>query len=104
GPYGYALQSSMRREVGGTPTDDARGYAARSPLSMVRSIASSGVPLQVWWSRDDRIVTDQRHQSDELVRRIRSLDPCAPLTTYRGTWAHSHEMRSTALLPIALAG
>jgi pimeloyl-ACP methyl ester carboxylesterase len=104
GPYGYALQSSMRREVGGTPTEDPQGYAARSPLAQARSIATSGVPLQVWWSRNDRIVSDQRHQSEELVRRVRQLNPCAPLTDYVGTWAHSHEMRSTALLPIALAG
>jgi len=104
GPYGYALQSSMRREVGGTPMEDPQGYAARSPLAQAGSIASSGVSLQVWWSTKDRIVSDQRHQSEELVRTVRKLNPCAPLTDYVGTWAHSHEMRSTALLPIALVG
>src|SRR5712691_9856788 len=65
-PYGYALQASMRREVGGTPMEDPQGYASRSPLAQARSIASSGVPLQVWWSTKDRIVSDQRHQSEEL--------------------------------------
>jgi pimeloyl-ACP methyl ester carboxylesterase len=104
GPYGYALQSSMRREVGGTPAEDREGYVARSPLAQARSIAFSGVQLQVWWSEMDRIVSDQRHQSEELVRRVRRLNPCAALADYVGTWAHSHEMRSTALLPIALVG
>jgi pimeloyl-ACP methyl ester carboxylesterase len=103
-PYGYALQSAMRREIGGAPAQIPDEYAARSPLSLAAAIASSGVRLQVWWSRKDRIVADQRHQSGALVRRIRLLNPCAPVAAYLGTWAHSHEMRSTALLPVALAG
>jgi pimeloyl-ACP methyl ester carboxylesterase len=103
-PYGYILQAAMRREVGGSPTENPRGYALRSPLSQARAIASSGVPLQIWWSTRDRIVVDQKHQSERLFQVIRRLDPDAPVSAYEGRWKHSSEMRSTALLPIALAG
>jgi pimeloyl-ACP methyl ester carboxylesterase len=103
-PYGIALQSSMRREVGGTPAQAEGEYARRSALSQARAIAFAGVPLQVWWSREDRIVIDQAHQSEAFARLVRELNPCAPLTAYIGDWAHSKEMRSTALLPIALIG
>src|SRR5207253_10115070 len=49
-PYGRGLQALARREIGGTPSADARAYAARSPLSYARRIARSGVPLQLYWS------------------------------------------------------
>jgi pimeloyl-ACP methyl ester carboxylesterase len=103
-PVGVNLQSVVRREVGGTPHQSPRAYASRSALSQARAIASSGVPLQIWWSSADRIVSDQRHQSDALFREVRKLNPCAPVTAYSGRWQHSTEMRATALLPIALAG
>jgi hypothetical protein len=94
----------MRREIGGTPEDAPAEYAVRSPLSQARLLATAGVPLQIWWSRDDRIVFDQRHQSGALLDELRRLNPCAPVTAYVGTWEHSKEMRAGALLPIALAG
>ena len=103
-PVGRVLQSNLRREVGGTPEQDPAGYAARSGLSLAPAIASSGVPLQIWWSRDDKIVTDQQTQSGAMFARIRQLNHCAPVAEYVGRWAHSHEMRASALLPIALAG
>jgi poly(3-hydroxybutyrate) depolymerase len=96
------LQSNMRTELGGSPAAAPRAYAARSPLSQARRIAASGVPLQIWWSVKDRIVIDQEHQSGTLFRTLRRLGPCAPLTAYIGSWRHSTEMRSTALLPLAL--
>jgi pimeloyl-ACP methyl ester carboxylesterase len=103
-PYGYVLQAAMRREVGGTPSENPSEYASRSPLSQARTIAMSGVPLQVWWSTKDKIVVDQEHQSERFFRVLRKLNPCAPITAYKGGWKHSSEMRYTALLPIALAG
>jgi pimeloyl-ACP methyl ester carboxylesterase len=103
-PYGYILQAAMRREVGGSPTENPRGYALRSPLSQARAIAESGVPFQIWWSTKDKIVVDQKHQSQRLFQVLRRLDPDAPVSAYEGRWKHSSEMRSTALLPIALAG
>jgi poly(3-hydroxybutyrate) depolymerase len=103
-PYGVALQSAMRREVGGSPADDPAEYAARSPVEHARTIAFSGVPLQIWWSRKDRIVFDQEHQSEALFQELRRLNPSAPVSAYAGRWAHSKEMRASQLLPIALAG
>ena len=102
-PYGLVLQDAMRVEVGGTPTAAPRAYAARSPLSNARAIADSGVPLQVWWSRQDRIVTDQKHQSRAFFRELMRLNGCAPVSAYAGAWEHSKEMKADALLPIALA-
>lgn len=101
-PYGEVLQSTMSREVGGTPEQNPTAYAARSGLNRAGEIASSGVPLQIWWSTEDRIVSDQKHQSEALFRELRRLEGCAPVEAFAGTWAHSKEMRASALLPIAL--
>lgn len=103
GPLGRVLQALARKEVGGSPVTNRRGFARRSPLSHARSIASSGVPLQIWWSSEDRIVVDPERQSALLLRRIRGLSPAAPVVGVEGTWAHTHEMRATAEMPYALA-
>jgi dipeptidyl aminopeptidase/acylaminoacyl peptidase len=101
---GARLRASLEREVGGPPTDRAEAYAERSPLSQAPAIAASHVPLELWWSRTDRVVRDQRHQSGALFDTLRRLSPKAPLTAYVGSWAHSRDMRSTTMLPLALAG
>jgi pimeloyl-ACP methyl ester carboxylesterase len=103
-PYGPILQSTLSREIGASPKQNPGGYAARSGLSQARKLAFSRVPLQIWWSREDRIVWDQEHQSQALFAELRRLNPCAPVTAYVGRWAHSTEMRADALLPIALSG
>jgi poly(3-hydroxybutyrate) depolymerase len=99
---GACLQSAMRREVGATPDAAPRRYEARSPLSRAGEIARSGVPLQIWWSRADRIVFDQDHQSLALAGELRRLGHAGTVTTYTGGWEHSREMRSNRLLPLAL--
>ena len=86
-PYGKVLQAKLRMEVGGTPDDRPRAYELRSPLSHAHEIASSGVPLQVWWSSGDQIVFDQQHQSAALVRELHRLNRCAPIVSYAGTWS-----------------
>lgn len=101
-PYGLVLQAAMREEVGGTPSEAPKAYAARSPLAFARTIALSGVPLQIWWSTADKIVTDQQHQSGTLFRMLRQLNPHAPISAYTGRWPHSKEMKASQLLPIAL--
>jgi len=103
GGYGRSLQANLRRETGGTPATEPAAYAVRSALAQARSIASSGVRVQLWWSSRDRIVFDQRHQTAALYRALRRLAPCAPVSAYRGEWQHSHELRASALLPFALA-
>jgi poly(3-hydroxybutyrate) depolymerase len=102
-PYGIVLQSTMSREVGGAPDEARAAYAARSGLSQARKIAFSGVPLQVWWSSRDAIVKDQAHQSEQLVRKVHELNPCAPVVAVSGRWEHSREMRASELLPVALS-
>jgi poly(3-hydroxybutyrate) depolymerase len=103
-PYGTVLQSTLEREVGGSPAELSRAFAERSGLSQARAIASSHVPLQLWWSTEDRIVWDQEHQSEALFHELRRIDECAAVSAYVGSWEHSTEMRASALLPIVLSG
>jgi hypothetical protein len=60
------------------------------------------VPLQIWWSTKDRIVTNQAHESGALYRDILRLNPGAPVIEVVGTWAHTAEMRTWSKLPLAL--
>jgi poly(3-hydroxybutyrate) depolymerase len=100
--FGRRLQRMARFEIGGTPQTLPGAYAVRSPLDWAKRIAFSGVPLQIWWSRRDRIVVDQAQESGRLYREIEELDPSAPVHEYVGSWAHTAEMRATAKLPVAL--
>jgi poly(3-hydroxybutyrate) depolymerase len=99
---GRLLQQYARIEIGGTPATDPRGYAIRSPLEWARAIAFSRVPLQIWWSKRDRIVVDQRHESGLLYRDIKRLNRAAPVHEFVGTWTHTVEMHAATRLPIAL--
>jgi poly(3-hydroxybutyrate) depolymerase len=101
-PYGLVLQKAMRDEVGGMPATSPERYQARSAASWAKTIAASGVPLQIWWSSRDLVVSDQKHQSWALFRELKRLNRCAPISAYAGRWPHSREMKSTELLPIAL--
>jgi hypothetical protein len=97
---GLRLQRMARFEIGGPPRLAPRLYAERSPLALARRIALSGVPLELWWSRDDRVVTDQAAQSGLLYRRIERFRPHAPVYRFVGRWAHGAEFRRD--LPRAL--
>jgi pimeloyl-ACP methyl ester carboxylesterase len=97
---GLRLQRMARFEIGGPPSLAPRLYAERSPLALARRIALSGVPLELWWSRTDRVVTDQAAQSGLLYRTIERLDPRAPVRAFVGRWAHGLEFRRD--LPRAL--
>src|ERR1044071_6111210 len=99
---GKTLQDGLRDEVGGTPDLDPALYTARSPMQFAERIAHSRGPLQIWWSRTDRVVFDQEHQSAALYRALRKLNPCSQVSAYTGRWRHSHEMNATQLLPIVL--
>jgi len=97
---GLRLQRMARFEIGGPPSLAPRLYAERSPLALARRIALSGVPLELWWSRDDRVVSDQAAQSGLLYRTIKRLDRRAPVRAFVGRWAHGLEFRRD--LPRAL--
>ncbi len=93
-----------RREVGGTPASNPEGYNARNPLTLVRTISTCGVPLQIWWSRTDQIIKHSKLHSGLLIKRIRELNPHAPLIVHTGTWRHTHPLRWDRQLPTMLAG
>jgi dipeptidyl aminopeptidase/acylaminoacyl peptidase len=101
--HGARLQRLARYEVGGTPSRHPGEWAVRSPLEFARGIARSGVPLAIWWSVADRVITGERGQSGLLYREIERLNPKAPVVQVVGRWRHGHEMRSTSGLPRALA-
>jgi prolyl oligopeptidase family protein len=101
--FGLSVQRLARIEVGGTPWQDPHAWAARSPIDHARSIAASGVPLQIWWSRNDTVVVDQPRQSGLLYRVIERLNPRAPVKEFVGYWRHSAEFKATRRLPYALA-
>ena len=103
GPIGVSLRSLARQEVGGAPGTRAEAYRLRSPLAFARTIAGSCVPLQLWWSTNDRIVANQDEQTGALYRTVRALNPRAPVQAFVGSWAHSAEMRARTRLPAAVA-
>ena len=103
GPIGPGLRRLARQEVGGAPHKVPKAWAARSPLTYARGIASSCVPLQLWWSVADRIVLDQHRQSGRLFDVLRQVNPRMPVEAHIGYWNHSAEMQAGTRLPLALA-
>ncbi len=104
GHIGLGKQRLARREIGGTPTSAPAKFAARSPLSYASTLAASCIPLQIWWSRTDKIVLDPERQSGRLYRTLKRLNPNAPIDEYVGDWAHTDAMRPETDLPKMLAG
>jgi hypothetical protein len=100
--HGLGLQRLAREEIGGTPLTAPAAYAARSPDTYARQIALSGVPLQLWWSTRDRVITDQRKETGALANEILGWNPNAPLRLFVGRWRHTAEMRWSTRLPHAL--
>ena len=102
-PVGVRLRELARKEVGGSPAQRPYAYAARSPITYARSLARSGVAIQLWWSVSDGIVVDQRRESGRLFDRIRRWNPDAPVVEFIGRWRHTEEMHYSGRLRIALA-
>jgi pimeloyl-ACP methyl ester carboxylesterase len=102
GGFGRSLQHLARRELGGSPKTARRAFELRSPITYARGIATSCVPLQIWWSDTDKIVLNQRQQSGRLFWELRKLNPLAPVQGFVGFWTHSAEMHAGARLPLAL--
>jgi hypothetical protein len=97
------LRALARTEIGGTPTQVPAAYARRSPSHYVRQLAEADVPLQIFWSIDDRVIADQRAEAGRLCAEILALRPDAHLWDFEGTWAHTAEMQSWRRLPRAIA-
>lgn len=98
---GKGLRMKARAEIGGTPRTARRAYAQRSPLTFARKIARSGVPVQLWWSKRDRVV-NPRDQSVPFARALRRYRPRATLRTVVGRWPHSAAMHPYSMLVPAL--
>jgi len=99
---GRTLQRLARAEIGGTPLTDHTAYAVRSPDTFAREIALSDVPLQLYWSTCDRVISDQVDETAALGQEILGWNPRAPLDVFRGRWRHTAEMRWSTRLPQAL--
>jgi poly(3-hydroxybutyrate) depolymerase len=102
-PRGTMLQALARVEVGGTPRTHRRAFVLRSPLNWVQAVASSGVPLQIWWSDADEIVVDQRTQSGRFFEELQALGPHGRLEKRTGSWSHTAESFTRLQLPGAVA-
>jgi poly(3-hydroxybutyrate) depolymerase len=102
-PGERALPAKARVEFGGTPAQVPGAYAARSPASFARAIARSRVPIQLWWSRRDAVVTDQATETGAFYLRLLALVPTTPVQEVVGYWQHAHEMHPATQLPAALA-
>jgi pimeloyl-ACP methyl ester carboxylesterase len=99
---GSYLRRLMFREVGATPAAAPLLYAERSPLRFAAQIASSRVPVELWWSRRDQVVVDQEGQSGRLYRLIKRLNPQASIEQVVGNWPHMAEMSWQTDLPRSL--
>jgi poly(3-hydroxybutyrate) depolymerase len=99
GRKGRTLQALARLEVGGTPATHEAAYRERSPARWLDEIASSGVPLQMWWSDADEIVTGQRNQSGRFFADLRERGTAARLERIRGSWSHTATSYRTLQLP-----
>ena len=87
-------QPLMRLEVGGTPSQVPLAYAARSPIDHIRAIASSGVPLEVWWSPRDRAVpTKPGNQAQAFITDLAQARPRAIVCQRMGWWVHGWPWR-----------
>jgi hypothetical protein len=72
---GVGLRRLARIEIGGTPATDPAAYAARSPMSYAHQLAFGGVPIDIWWSRRDKIVVDQYMESAASTARSGAQTP-----------------------------
>lgn len=102
-PGEHALPAKARVEFGGTPAQRPDAYRARSPRAFARAIAQSGIPIQLWWSHRDSVVTDQAGDTGVFYRRLLAIAPAAPVQQIVGYWEHAHEMHPGTQLPAALA-
>jgi pimeloyl-ACP methyl ester carboxylesterase len=102
-PYGHDTQRKLLLEVGGTPQQLPQAYRVRSPITYVRRMAFSGVPLEIWWSIADRVIVDQASQAGRLYQEIKLANPSAPVSPYVGRWQHTAEGIADTQLPDALA-
>ena len=102
GRKGTALQALARIEVGGTPRTKPLEYRVRGAQHWLDAIANSGVPLQMWWSDADEIVTGQENQSGKFFADLQARKPRGRLEKITGSWSHTAESYRRLQLPGAV--
>jgi acetyl esterase/lipase len=95
------LPAKARVEFGGSPATAPSAYAARSPIAFASAIARSRIPIQLWWSTKDVVITDHDVQSERFYESLVALH--ARVANVVGEWAHGHAMHPETNLPAALA-
>jgi poly(3-hydroxybutyrate) depolymerase len=101
GRKGLMLQALARIEVGGTPTTNPLEYRVRGPQHWIDEIAHSRVPLQIWWSDADEIVTGQENQSGRFFTDLQARHPRGRVEKVTGSWSHTAESYRRLELPAA---
>jgi poly(3-hydroxybutyrate) depolymerase len=86
---GAGVRKRMRNEMGGTPGQAPFSYRLRSPQAYTATLATSGVPVQLWWSpRDVRVINQATTQTGALYRRIRAHGAAPQVTEVVTDMAH----------------
>jgi hypothetical protein len=99
-PLTRAEQAKATRELGGTPRQVPWLYRRRSPVEFARTIAFSGVPLQIWWNpKEDVVVHQQTTQSGAFARLLLRLNPAAPVEPVVHSLPHGEDFRASHSLP-----
>ena len=95
-PLARTEQPRATREVGGTPARVPWLYRRRSPITFARTIAFSGVPVQLWWNPSEQVIINQQTtQSGRLWRLVRRLNSDAPVDAVVHRAPHGEVFRST---------
>jgi pimeloyl-ACP methyl ester carboxylesterase len=76
-------QAALTREVGVAPSTKRWLYVRRSPFFFARTLAFSGVPVELWWNPADPVIVDaSATQTGVFIRAVRKLNPHAPLVSH----------------------
>lgn len=79
-PLASTEQPKATKEFGGTPARVPWLYRRRSPVTFARTVAFSGVPVQLWWNPNEQVVINQgTTQSGAFARLLERLNPDAPV-------------------------
>ena len=102
-PLTRSEQAKATREVGGTPRTAPWLYRRRSPAAFARTIAFSGVPVQLWWNpRDETVVNQATTQTGRFQRLLLQLNPQAPVDGVVHHAPHGWVFRAENSLPAML--
>ncbi len=99
-PLARTEQPKATRELGGTPARVPWLYQRRSPATFARTIAFSGVPLQLWWNPNEQVVINQgTTQSGGFARLLLRLNPDSPVDPVVHREPHGWVFRAENALP-----